>query len=52
MFFKKFPHISTLELQKLLMSNPNIELIDVREPFEFNYTIISFSPFFLFFLKL
>lgn len=35
MFFQKIPHISTLELQQLLMSDKHIELIDVREPFEF-----------------
>lgn len=38
MLFRTMPHISTLELQQLLMhnqNNNNMELIDVREPFEF-----------------
>ena len=35
MLFSKMPHISTSELQQILMKNKNIELIDVREPFEY-----------------
>lgn len=35
MLFHKIPSISTEELQKLIMNNKNINIIDVREPFEF-----------------